>query len=199
VLKTKVRKRRSPQEARELILNAAQSRLSAFGVRGLTIKDVAADTDINHGTLLHHFGSAEGMRIALLTRMTNSLTADMSLILESNPGPESSIEALFDLMSKTGHTKLLAWRALEEGENEQFNIPKESIDSVADIIDRITAGLSDHDQNTARSMVFLAVSTAVGWGICGKGFQQMFGLSPAQQEDFPRWVGQQMSRLGTTD
>ncbi len=193
----KTRQRRTPDEARELILVAAQVRLSAYGVRGLTIKDVAADSDINHGTLLHHFGSAEGMRNALLARMTNSLTEDMSRILKENPGPESSIEALFDLMSSTGHIKLLAWRAMEEGRNNQFDMPDASIESVANIIERITSGLSDHDQLRARNMVFLAVSAAVGWGICGTGFQQMFGLSPAQQEEFPRWVGQQMAKLAT--
>jgi AcrR family transcriptional regulator len=194
-----VRQRRTPEEARELILSAAQLRLSAHGVRGLTIKDVAADTGINHGTLLHHFGSAEEMRTALLVRMTDQLVGDMAEVLESGIGPKASVEALFNLMSTTGHTKLLAWRAMEDVRFDGAELPVNSTRSITSIIDRITAGLSDPDQQTARNMVCLAVSTAVGWGICGHGFQKMLGLSPTQQEDFPAWVGTQIASLSRLD
>jgi hypothetical protein len=98
-------------------------------------------------------------------------------------------------MTSTGHIKLLAWRAMEETALDGLDLPAVNGETVNGIIDRITMGLSDHDQQTARNMVFLAVSTAVGWGICGTGFQQIFGLTPAQQEDFPRWVGLQMAKL----
>jgi AcrR family transcriptional regulator len=194
-----VRQRRTPEEARELILSAAQLRLSAHGVRGLTIKDVAADTGINHGTLLHHFGSAEEMRTALLVRMTDQLVGDMAEVLESGIGPKASVVALFNLMSTTGHTKLLAWRAMEDVRFDGVELPVNSTQSITSIIDRITAGLSDPDQQTARNMVYLAVSTAVGWGICGPGFQKMLGLSPTQQEDFPAWVGTQIASLSRLD
>jgi len=194
-----VRRRRTPEEARELILSAAQLRLSAHGVRGLTIKDVAADTGINHGTLLHHFGTAEEMRTALLVRMIDQLIGDMAEVLESGIGPRASVEALFNLMSTTGHTKLLAWRAMEDVRLDGVELPVNSTQSITTIIDRITEGLSDPDQQTARNMVCLAVLTAVGWGICGPGFQKMLGLSPTQQEDFPAWVGTQIARLNHLD
>jgi len=194
-----VRQRRTPEAARELILSAAQLRLSEHGVRGLTIKDVAADTGINHGTLLHHFGSAEEMRTALLVRMTDQLIGDMAEVLKSGIGPKASVEALFDLMTTTGHTKLLAWRAMEDIGFDGVELPVDSTQTVTGIIDRITEGLSDPGQQTARNMVCLAVSTAVGWGICGSGFQKMLGLSPTQQEDFPAWVGTQIASLNRLD
>ena len=53
-----------------MILAIAGKRLADHGIRGLNIKDIAQDAGINHGTLLHHFGSAEGMRTALLTNLT---------------------------------------------------------------------------------------------------------------------------------
>jgi AcrR family transcriptional regulator len=191
------RVRRTPEEAKQLILEAAQQRLIEFGIRGLTIKDVAADTNINHGTLLHHFGSAEGMRIALLSKMTGELIEDMSKLLASEPTTGGSIVRLFELMNSTGHIKLLAWRAMEDGLDPD---PKmQSMGSLQSIIDQITAELSDHDQVRARNMVFFAVSTAIGWGICGNSFQKVFGLTPTQQEAFPRWVGEQINRLTVTD
>jgi hypothetical protein len=78
-------------------------------------------------------------------------------------------------------------------------IAEERIDSIESIVEQITEGLSDHDRTKAQNMLFLAVSTAVGWGICSGGFQQIFGLSPTQQEEFPNWVGKQLVTLATTD
>ena len=157
--------RRTPEEAKQLILEAAQQRLIEFGIRGLTIKDVAADTSINHGTLLHHFGSAEGMRMALLKKMTGELIEDMSELLASDPTTEDSIVRLFELMNSTGHIKLSAWRAMEEGAEVDSEMESEKISGLHDIINQITDELSDHDQVRARNMVFFAVSTAIGWGI----------------------------------
>lgn len=194
----KPRIRRTPEEAKHLILESAQRRLVKFGIRGLTVKDIAAETEINHGTLLHHFGSADGMRAALLRKMTRDLIKAMAEILSADPSPEDSVVKLFELMNSTGHIKLLAWRAMEELDQDTVAY-LEDASSLEEIVNRITSELSDHDQVRARNMVFLAVSTAVGWGICGDGFQKTFGLSPAQQEEFPHWVGQQMAKLAATD
>jgi AcrR family transcriptional regulator len=192
------RKRRSPEEARQLILASAQKRLIEFGIRGLTVKDIAAETQINHGTLLHHFGSAEGMRNALLEKMTSELIAAMGEVISTQPAPQDSVAKLFELMNETGHIKLLAWRAMEE----QKSTPKAHGDNavgLGNLIQRLTAELSDHDQARARNMVQLVVSAAVGWGICADGFQSLFGVTPTQQEAFPSWVGEQMARLAVTD
>ncbi len=189
------RQRRSPEEAKQLILESAQRRLIRHGIRGLTIKDVAQETNINHGTLLHHFGSAEGMRNALLDKMTAELIDDMTELLSSNPSAEDSVVKLFELMNSSGHIKLLAWRAMEDNKQEGKPLREERVHSVETIVNQITEELND--QVKARNIVFLAVSAAIGWGIVGEGFQQMFGISATQQEEFPHWVGEQLQILGS--
>jgi AcrR family transcriptional regulator len=107
-MSTPPRVRRSPKEARRLILETAGKRLAELGNKGLNIKDTAADSGINHGTLLHHFGSAEGMRNALLVKLSEEHINEMSIILTSGAPPVQRFMALFRLMSQTGQTKLLA-------------------------------------------------------------------------------------------
>lgn len=190
------RARRTPDEAKKLILESAQKRLIEHGMRGLTVKDIAADSAINHGTLLHHFGSAEGMRMALLRKMTRELVAAMAEVMAAGTTAEDSVVELFNLLNRSGHIKLLAWRALEDQQPGPEQQDQAGL-SLQDIIEQITSGLSDHDQVRARNMVLLAVSAAVGWGICGEGFQQVLGLTPAQQEEFPHWAGIQIAKIAT--
>ena len=96
------RVRRSPEAARAHILETAARRLQQFGVKGLSIKEVAADAGINHGTVLHHFGNADGMREALLQSMTGDLIDQMSAIMDSGAPTDELIVALFELLSSSG-------------------------------------------------------------------------------------------------
>ena len=53
--------RRSATQARELILEAAESQLSRFGPDSLRLKQLAADVGMSHPAILHHFGSRDGL------------------------------------------------------------------------------------------------------------------------------------------
>ena len=53
--------RRTPEEARRLILEAAQARIASTGPDGLRLQDIAADAGLSHPTILHHFGNREGL------------------------------------------------------------------------------------------------------------------------------------------
>ena len=51
------------------------------------------------------------------------------------------------------------------------------------------------DVELARNLIFLALSAAVGWGICGPTLRRSLGMSDAQQDRFPAWVGEQLPKL----
>ncbi len=78
------RKRRSAEEARLVILDAAQARLGQYGISGLNIVDVARDAGMSHATLIHHFGNTNDMRRALVHHMTDRLLRDMISVLRSD-------------------------------------------------------------------------------------------------------------------
>ena len=187
--------RRTPEEARTLILDAAALRLEKYGIRGLNIKDVAKDAGINHGTLLHHFGSADKMRVALLMRMSENLVADMAEILNSGSSTETLIVELFRLMSQSGQIKLMAWRALEDFEEDSAVSKSDDPLMFQQMIEQVAVRLDGHSTELARNLMFLAVSAAVGWGVCGSGFEKILSLKPGDRDKFPAWVGSQLPRL----
>lgn len=198
-MSSKTRVRRTPEEARKIILDVAAIRLSEHGLKGLNIKDIAEDAGINHGTVLHHFGSADQMRTSLLNQMTRQLVNEMSRILNDHSSTQSVFEALFHMMSQSGHIKLLAWRAMENVEN-----PGEPQDPDAgQLLDEMTASVLDQmdarQVELARNLIFLAFSSAVGWGLCSNGFKDILGLSEEQQDKFPAWVGAQLPKLMVND
>ena len=63
------RVRRSPEEARRLILETAQALIDRTGPEGLRLQDIAAEAGISHPLILHHFKSRAGL-VRALTRQT---------------------------------------------------------------------------------------------------------------------------------
>jgi len=199
-----VRIRRTPDQAKSFILETASQRLAKHGIKGLNIKDIADDAGINHATVLHHFGSAERMRYALNKLMMKRLGSEMSSILNSDHSPEFVFEALFNLMSQSGHIKLLAWRAMEdfggEGAAEQDKKDHMAEGSLfEEITNKVLDQLEHRDPVLARNLIFLAFSSAVGWGLTGSAFRGILGLSSDQIDKFPAWVGAQMPKLMEPD
>ena len=178
-----------------MILATAGRRLEVHGIRGLNIKNIAEDAGINHGTLLHHFGSAEGMRTALLVKLSEELITDMSLILNSEAGADQVILELFRLMSQSGQTKLLAWRALEEADTKLVASAGLSEKLIQQLLEGVAERIRGKDIELARHIIVLALSSAVGWGICGPALLKSMGMSRTQQDQFPAWVGEQLPKL----
>src|SRR5260370_28842942 len=59
------RARRTPEEARRLILESARQLIARAGPEGLRLQEIAAAAGISHPLILHHFGSREGLVRAL--------------------------------------------------------------------------------------------------------------------------------------
>src|SRR2546421_10348142 len=84
--KPEARSRRTAEEARRLILEAAEKRLIAGGPEALRLQDLARDVGISHPLILHHFGSREGLIGALIARRLEGLD-DLFRGGWTSPGP----------------------------------------------------------------------------------------------------------------
>lgn len=114
--------RRSAEETREAILDAAERRLKASGPASIRLQDVAAEAGISHPAVLHHFGSREGLVQAVVNRALESLQRDLGESMASLDGSEEAGAALFERVSEVlgrhGHARLIAWLVLEDGARE---------------------------------------------------------------------------------
>lgn len=110
------RRRRTAEEARSAILDAAEQRLVESGPAGIRLQEVAADVGVSHPTVLHHFGSREGLVDAVVARALDSLHARLLAVVRSpDHGPhqlEAILDGCFDALVEKGHGRAFLWLAL---------------------------------------------------------------------------------------
>lgn len=56
-------KPRGREEVTQALIEAAAELFSKYGVEGVSVRDVAARADVNHGLIHRHFGSKENLRL----------------------------------------------------------------------------------------------------------------------------------------
>lgn len=154
---------------------------------------------MSHATLIHHFGSTEDMRRALVTQMTDRLLRDVIAVLETEAtlAPERLLRDLFTALSKGGHAKLLAWLAVEQGLSQSADPADEINDLFAELVPIVAKRLpADADgELLARRMIYLIATSAIGYGIAGDNLANLIKLDQAEVEDYPAWLGAQVREM----
>src|ERR1700732_1345250 len=105
------RARRTPEEARRLILETAQQLIARAGPEGLRLQDIAAAAGISHPLILHHFGSRAG----LVRELTREATLELrdKLVAAMTAGEysiEDQLDRVFDAF-RGGLAQRMAWLA----------------------------------------------------------------------------------------
>ena len=111
IAKRAKRQRRTPEEARRLILETAQALIASTGPEGLRLQDIAAAAGISHPLILHHFGSREGLVRALTRQAVAELRDKLVATMESSEySVEQQLDRVFDAF-RDGLAQRLAWLA----------------------------------------------------------------------------------------
>lgn len=182
----KPRKRRTPEEARSVILDAAEARLQKLGLEGLNVVGVAEDAGLSHASVIHHFGNTAGMRQALEERMTQALLSDLVGALKSDTQPQKILAAVFHAMVGGGHAKLLAWRALNDSDSE---LPDEAVQRLfKELIRRTGERFGQQDATLIRNNLLLIASSAIGLGISGNALPALLGVDEIDNNEFADWL-----------
>lgn len=110
------RKRRTPEQAREEILSAAENNLIKDGIEGLRIEALSEATGMRHSNVIHHFGSADAVKSALMVRISKRLIDEIdNLLRDADPSGVNTtkmVERTFAAFSKPEITALVAWHLL---------------------------------------------------------------------------------------
>lgn len=127
------RVRRTAEDARNAIVDAARKRMAAVGPGGLRLQDVAADVGVSHPTILHHFGSREGLVDAVVHRAVDALhTSLLEEIAKGRRGEEpiaDMLEATARVLGPMGHARVVGWLSL--GGQVQDTRGSESLSRIA--------------------------------------------------------------------
>jgi TetR/AcrR family transcriptional regulator, repressor for neighboring sulfatase len=191
--RTAKRVRRTPEEARRLILDAAQARLASTGPDGLRLQDIAADAGISHPSILHHFGSREGLVRALTREAIDELKRKLFAALSAeHPSTEAQLEQVFDAF-RNGLAQRLAWLATVDSRGdhpEERLVLREIVDTVqARRVAAAPTGTVIPREDT-ESLVHLVAAAAFGDAMYGAHLRRSAGIAPGSETDhrFRAWL-----------
>lgn len=124
------RVRRSPEQARRLILETAQALIARTGPEGLRLQDIAAEAGISHSLILHHFRNRAGL-VRALTEQTAAELRERLLAALAQPGssPEELLDRVFEAFAG-GLAQRLAWLAVMDPEGEAEEMRHEVADTL---------------------------------------------------------------------
>lgn len=191
------RVRRTPEEARAQILDVAAKRLESHGLKGLGVADVAKDAGMSHATVLHHFGSSDQMQRALAGQMTAELVSDL-LASMSGDGELDGRELcrkLFDTLTRSGHGKLIAWAAVTDQSIDITSASEQEGGALFANLVSSLAGRLNVDVTTARHVVYLTATTALGAALTGGTLSRMLGMDKREAGSFPEWLAELVDQL----
>jgi AcrR family transcriptional regulator len=171
------RKRLSPDESRDLALEAARRLLVEEGPQALTLKAVAAAIGRTHANLLHHFGSAAGLQRALIARMAGGVTATIRDAVLRNrggePDPGHIVDLVFDAFDSGGGGALAGWMILSGNRDALDPI----LSAIHDLVDELAVGAPPSKRSIQEETLHL-VLMALG--------DAMLGAPMARALDLPR-------------
>lgn len=186
----KVRVRRDAGAARDNILNGAEKLLIEQGPLALKLSEVAAAAGVANASVLHHFGSIEALRAALMERMVGQLIADVMAIADEggkrDDQQEAVFQALFDVFENRGAARLAAWLELT-GEWRRMTHVREAVREV--VVRRASFG--DVTPKQAENLVLISVALAMGVGLFGHSLAELMG----KPEGRTRKVGAEVLRI----
>ena len=179
------RKRLSPEESRLAALEAARGLLIETGPQSVTLKAVAGRIDRTHANLLHHFGSAAGLQMALAGHLAATVCdaiADAVRATRAGLGtPREVVDLAFDAFDKEGAGQLASWMILTGNEDALAPI----VETIHELIDEIAPGECTGPEGLWRlhEATLALVLMAMGDALIGSALTRSLGLPDTAARD----------------
>jgi AcrR family transcriptional regulator len=175
--KTKMpRIRRSPEASRENILIAAESMLVQHGPQSLRLADVAKAAGVANATVLHHFGTIDGVQAALMEKMIGELVSgllEMDLPADPKQARSVALTRLFDAFENKGAARLAAWLELTD-ESRRLRTVREAVQTVI----RQKINPADLSEEQLEESILISVILALGVGLFGPTLGELLSKPP---------------------
>ena len=187
--------RRTPEEARTLILDAAEKTMGREGPAALRLQDVAREAGVSHPTILHHFGSREGLVKALHLRALEQLRAELLSQMGSSESANDGVARSFAAF-RDGMAQRMLWLMQMPGDGD-IRLPGglPMIDQIAQSLHALRLrfappGMSV-DYEDSRAVAHLVTVAGVGDALIGPKLRELSGQDEiAARTYFERWLSQ---------
>jgi AcrR family transcriptional regulator len=174
-------RRLSPEASRNAALEAARTLLIEAGPQAVTLKAVAGKIGRTHANLLHHFGSAAGLQMALATFLTETICDEIiAAVIRMRTGEgrlRDVVDLAFDAFDKNGAGALASWMILSG--NEEMLEP--IVEAIHRVVDQVAE--SGHADRNLHEDTLTLVLMALGDALMGAPLAKSLGLPPTRARD----------------
>jgi AcrR family transcriptional regulator len=188
------RKRRSPDEARTHLLDAAEHLLSEHGPDAVGLRDVAQEAGVSHGLITHYFKTYEGLVEAVFTRRTQRIAERVLSSfaqMQAVPSADALVELMLSIASEPLHLRLVAWAMLSGRALQADFLPgrERGLRPIADAIHKAASaeakqrGTPAPSRDDADYALLLMLGAAYGWGIGHVPFLASLGRKGTPRTD----------------
>jgi AcrR family transcriptional regulator len=186
--------RRTPEDARRLILEAAEADMGQSGPAGLRLEAVAKAAGVSHPTILHHFGSREGLIQALNLKTIDHLKTVLLRVMGAGPSSSEDAISLIFAAYRDGLAQRMIWLMQSQQPMGAVGLPafNELVEALHAMRLRLAGPNTVFDIADTRAIVHLTTITAFGDAILGKRLRR--AADPAEEiagrEWFENWFGE---------
>ncbi|MET8507716.1 TetR/AcrR family transcriptional regulator [Streptomyces sp. NPDC004787] len=181
------RRRRTPEQARTEILDAATELIARHGPDGVGLRKVAEAVGVTHGLVTHYFGTYRALVRAVLER-ENERKRDLVRARMAADGrvpyAAGMTEVLFEILADERYVRLWAWAQLHGSEGDAA---PDSPADLARLVDAMEEGVHSvlpppdgPDRARIEMVVLLAVSGAYGYALGRRFWLADLGHDPAE-------------------
>ena len=158
-------------------MDAAEEVLIAKGPQALKLSSVARAAGVSNASVLHHFGSVDGVQTALMERMVRTLVGDVLAIAGQGPASArtaaEAVTALFDAFEARGAARLAAWLELT-GEGRRLT---ETRAALQDVLSVQMALYGEDAREALEDFVLASITMALAVGLFGPALSDLLGVS----------------------
>ncbi len=173
--------RRTPEESRANILASAERLLTEQGPQTLRLADVAKEAGVANATVLHHFGTIDGVHTALMERMIAELVEKVmaiELTEDTEVSRAQALTTLFEAFEQKQASKLAAWLELTHQAGRLTNVRQ---------VVRDVTRTKFHHQNVPEDVVedvmLVCITLALGVGLFGQTLSEMLAKPPSRAKE----------------
>lgn len=187
-----VARRRPPEEARQLLLDAATRVFRHHHPDEVGLKEVAREAGVSHALITHYFGSFGGLVDAALERRVAMLREQILRGLAEGGGlerPGDLLATLFEALEDPVHKRLWMWAMATDriAARDFFPLRQQGLRLVAERISSSVAAATGVDAAVifpeAERTVLAGVSAAYGYTVGKQALLGALGKSPSRELD----------------
>jgi AcrR family transcriptional regulator len=177
-----IRRRRTPEQARTEILDAATELIALRGPDGASLRQVAEAAGMTHGLVVHYFGSYQALVGAVLhraferqrARIRDGMRADGGI-----PYADRVIPELFRALADEQFVRLWAWAMLNP---DSARSPSAGLAAFVDAFEQgvglALTGPDRPDRARIEQVVLLGLSASYGYALGKRGWLSGLGHDP---------------------